>query len=476
MRAGVVCEQSNDPVGVELAGAAKNAAALAAGATEAQGLNAAGAAAGHIFAEVWRYAERQGARPESMIGLAGTGDLVGTALAPQSRNRRAGELLAPGRPGGGDPRAASARRSRRSTSSRCSPARSPRAGVEAPVTDALHRLIAGELPLDEWVALVRATVPPPARFGSARGVGALAPADEGALRAQPRLSAIFSNAEGSLRELCQSAPSMAVHASLQLLLRAARRPGGRRRRRRPRVAGALPQKVERTTVATTPAAPSSPAAPRTAPTSVADIYARVSGSVVFVSARGGNGQLQFNGQGGGQGRLRLRLRDRHGRATSSPTTTWSRTPTSSPSASARTATRSRPSWSARTPRATSPCSRSTRSKVEAAASRSQLASSSSLRPGEAAIAIGSPFGLEGTVTTGIVSALGRKIEAPNGFSIPGAVQTDAAINPGNSGGPLLDAAGPRDRRQLADRVAERLATPASASPSRSTRSRTSCRS
>ena len=62
-RAGVVCERSNDPVGVELAGAAKNAAALAAGATEAQGLNAAGAAAGHIFAEVWRYAEGLGARP-----------------------------------------------------------------------------------------------------------------------------------------------------------------------------------------------------------------------------------------------------------------------------------------------------------------------------------------------------------------------------------------------------------------------------
>src|SRR5205823_10761718 len=95
-RAGVVCERSDDPVGVELAGAAKNAAALAAGATEAQGLNAAGAAAGHIFAEVWRYAESQGARPESLIGLAGTGDLVGTALAPQSRNRRAGELLAQG--------------------------------------------------------------------------------------------------------------------------------------------------------------------------------------------------------------------------------------------------------------------------------------------------------------------------------------------------------------------------------------------
>jgi glycerol-3-phosphate dehydrogenase (NAD(P)+) len=80
-RAGVVCERSSDPVGVELAGAAKNAAALAAGATQSQGLNAAGAAAGHIFLEVWRMAEQQGARPESMIGLAGTGDLVGTALA-----------------------------------------------------------------------------------------------------------------------------------------------------------------------------------------------------------------------------------------------------------------------------------------------------------------------------------------------------------------------------------------------------------
>src|SRR5688500_20395055 len=82
----------------ELSGVAKNAAALAAGATEAQGLNAAGAAAGHIFLEVWRFAERQGARPESMIGLAGTGDLVATALAPQSRNRRAGEPLAGGVP------------------------------------------------------------------------------------------------------------------------------------------------------------------------------------------------------------------------------------------------------------------------------------------------------------------------------------------------------------------------------------------
>jgi glycerol-3-phosphate dehydrogenase (NAD(P)+) len=165
MRAGVVCELSSDPVGVELAGVAKNAAALAAGATEAQGLNAAGAAAGHIFLEVWRFAERQGARPESMIGLAGTGDLVGTALAPQSRNRRAGELLAQGVPAHEIP----ARIGQAVESLDMVPllaAALARAGVDAPVVTALNRLIAGELPLDDWVAQVRATVPPPGRFGT----------------------------------------------------------------------------------------------------------------------------------------------------------------------------------------------------------------------------------------------------------------------------------------------------------------------
>jgi glycerol-3-phosphate dehydrogenase (NAD(P)+) len=163
MRAGVVCEQSNDPLGVELAGAAKNAAALAAGATEAQGLNAAGAAAGHIFAEVWRFAEGLGARPESMIGLAGAGDLVATALARESRNRRAGELLAAGVPAAEIP----ARVGQAVEALESVPllARAlERAGVGAPVTSALGRLISGELPLDEWVALVRATVPPPARW------------------------------------------------------------------------------------------------------------------------------------------------------------------------------------------------------------------------------------------------------------------------------------------------------------------------
>jgi putative serine protease PepD len=61
--------------------------------------------------------------------------------------------------------------------------------------------------------------------------------------------------------------------------------------------------------------------------------------------------------------------------------------------------------------------------------------------GDAAYAIGNPFGLNWTLTTGIVSALGRQIKAPNGASIGGVIQTDAALNPGNSGGPLIGASG-----------------------------------
>jgi len=67
-----------------------------------------------------------------------------------------------------------------------------------------------------------------------------------------------------------------------------------------------------------------------------------------------------------------------------------------------------------------------------------LGDSSQVEVGDGVVAIGSPFGLEESVTSGIVSALNRKIEAPNQFTIDGAIQTDAAINHGNSGGPLLD--------------------------------------
>ena len=68
----------------------------------------------------------------------------------------------------------------------------------------------------------------------------------------------------------------------------------------------------------------------------------------------------------------------------------------------------------------------------------ELADSSQVAVGDVVVAIGSPFGLENSVTAGIVSALGRSMQAPNGYTINGAIQTDAAINHGNSGGPLLD--------------------------------------
>jgi putative serine protease PepD len=70
-----------------------------------------------------------------------------------------------------------------------------------------------------------------------------------------------------------------------------------------------------------------------------------------------------------------------------------------------------------------------------------LTSSSSAQVGDAVYAIGNPYGLEETLTKGIVSALGREIEAPDGAKITGAIQTDAALNPGNSGGPLLNEEG-----------------------------------
>jgi S1-C subfamily serine protease len=71
----------------------------------------------------------------------------------------------------------------------------------------------------------------------------------------------------------------------------------------------------------------------------------------------------------------------------------------------------------------------------------RLVSSSSVHVGDPVYAIGNPYGLDETLTKGIVSALGREIQAPDGAPIRGAIQTDAALNPGNSGGPLLNAEG-----------------------------------
>src|SRR3977135_1286297 len=70
-----------------------------------------------------------------------------------------------------------------------------------------------------------------------------------------------------------------------------------------------------------------------------------------------------------------------------------------------------------------------------------LGSSSGAQVGDPVLAIGNPFDLERTLTTGVISALQRQISAPNGFTIDNVLQTDAPINPGNSGGPLLDASG-----------------------------------
>jgi S1-C subfamily serine protease len=70
-----------------------------------------------------------------------------------------------------------------------------------------------------------------------------------------------------------------------------------------------------------------------------------------------------------------------------------------------------------------------------------LGNSSGVQVGDPVLAIGNPFDLERTLTTGVISALQRQITAPNGFAINNVLQTDAPINPGNSGGPLLDASG-----------------------------------
>lgn len=94
--AGFDTTTTTDVAGVELAGTAKNAAALAAAAAGVSGPNAAGAAAGKVFAEVDAFSRHCGGHPETFAGLAGAGDLVATVVAEGSRNRRAGELLGQG--------------------------------------------------------------------------------------------------------------------------------------------------------------------------------------------------------------------------------------------------------------------------------------------------------------------------------------------------------------------------------------------
>merc|ERR1711933_334110 len=70
-----------------------------------------------------------------------------------------------------------------------------------------------------------------------------------------------------------------------------------------------------------------------------------------------------------------------------------------------------------------------------------VGTSNDLQVGQSVLAIGNPFGLDNTLTTGVVSATGRDVDGVGGRPIKGCIQTDAAINPGNSGGPLLDSSG-----------------------------------
>src|SRR4051794_15428268 len=187
--------------------------------------------------------------------------------------------------------------------------------------------------------------------------------------------------------------------------------------------------------------PPPPAAPASEPRSVESIYAKVSPGVVFVSARGGNGRLSFNGPGGGRAASGSGfVIDKGGYIVTNDHVVED--------ANAFTVRfgdeGSKPIQAklvGKDPSTDLAVLKIDPSKVKGGIKPVELGTSKGLRPGQAAIAIGSPFGLSGTVTSGIISALNREIDSPNGFKISGAVQTDAAINPGNSGGPLLDADG-----------------------------------
>ena len=153
-RAGLVCERTDDVVGVEIAGVAKNAAALAAAAAEPHGMNAAGIAAAGIWRECVDFALAQGGELDTFSGLAGIGDLTATVLAPGSRNRRAGELLGTGVPAEQIPgRIGQASEALDSVPLLAEAVRE--SGIDAPDLEGLAALVAGEIDAGEWVAGLR---------------------------------------------------------------------------------------------------------------------------------------------------------------------------------------------------------------------------------------------------------------------------------------------------------------------------------
>ncbi|MGB0119583.1 MAG: 1-acyl-sn-glycerol-3-phosphate acyltransferase [Solirubrobacterales bacterium] len=153
-RAGLVCERSRDVVGVEMSGAAKNAAVLAAAAAEPHGLNAAGIAAAAVWCECVDYAVGHGADLNTFNGLAGVGDLLATVMAEGSRNRRAGELL--GRGMAPDQiRDAIGQASEAMDSVPQIAATVAASGGQAVALQGLADLATGRITSDEWVAALR---------------------------------------------------------------------------------------------------------------------------------------------------------------------------------------------------------------------------------------------------------------------------------------------------------------------------------
>ena len=149
-----MCERTDDVVGVEIAGVAKNAAALAAAAAEPHGMNAAGIAAAGIWRECVDFALAQGGELDTFSGLAGIGDLTATVLAPGSRNRRAGELLGTGVPAEQIPgRIGQASEALDSVPLLAEAVRE--SGIDAPDLEGLAALVAGEIDAGEWVAGLR---------------------------------------------------------------------------------------------------------------------------------------------------------------------------------------------------------------------------------------------------------------------------------------------------------------------------------
>jgi glycerol-3-phosphate dehydrogenase (NAD(P)+) len=152
--AGLRVDSTDDIQGAELAACAKNAAALASAAAASRGANLAGAAAGRVFSEVHRLALASGGRSETFAGLAGAGDLVATAIADGSRNRRAGELVGAGVP----PPQLEAMLDQTAESLATVPLLDlafEREGIEAPVTAGLREVLDGRTSPDAWLEQVR---------------------------------------------------------------------------------------------------------------------------------------------------------------------------------------------------------------------------------------------------------------------------------------------------------------------------------